>query len=108
MYEDVERDLVADIARQVVEKQAANPLDAMRTGARLFLDGFWAPDAAQIVLIDTPAVLGWVRRHEVGRKIGLGEIEGMLAVISRAKDRAAARREMDTVCYRLLRGIAGR
>ncbi|ULE32358.1 TetR/AcrR family transcriptional regulator [Mycobacterium sp. IDR2000157661] len=137
VYEDVERDLVADIARQIAEQQPADPLAAMRVGARLFLDGCSAPDVAQIVLIDAPAVLGWVRWREVGMKYGLGVIEGMLAhaiaegsipdqpvrstahvllgaldeaalYISRAADRAAARAEMDAVCDRLLFGIAGR
>lgn len=137
VYEDVERDLVAEIARQIAEQRPADPLEAMRVGARLFLDGCSAPDVAQIVLIDAPAVLGWVRWREVGMKYGLGVIEGMLVqaiadgaipdqpvrstahvllgaldeaalYISRADDRAQARREMDAVCDRLLLGIAGR
>ncbi|MEO3759351.1 TetR/AcrR family transcriptional regulator [Mycobacterium sp. B14F4] len=137
VYEDVERDLVADIARQIGEHHPADPLEAMRVGARLFLDGCSAPDVAQIVLIDAPAVLGWVRWREVGMKYGLGVIEGMLIeaiaegaipeqpvrstahvllgaldeaalYISRADDRDRARRDMDAVCDRLLLGIASR
>ena len=137
VYEEVERDLVADIGRQITDRQPADPLEAMRVGARLFLDGCSAPDVAQIVLIDAPAVLGWVRWREVGMKYGLGVIEGMLIqaiaegaipeqpvrstahvllgaldeaalYISRADDRAQARRDMDEVCDRLLLGIAGR
>jgi AcrR family transcriptional regulator len=136
VYEDVERDLVADIARQIAELQPSDPLEAMRVGARLFLDGCSAPEVAQIVLIDAPAVLGWVRWREVGMKYGLGVIEGMLAhaiaegtipdqpvrstahvllgaldeaalFVSRAADHEQARRDVDDVCDRLLRGIAG-
>ena len=137
VYEDVERDLVADIARRIAEQRPTDPFAAMRAGARLFLDGCSAPDVAQIVLIDAPAVLGWVRWREVGMKYGLGVIEGMLnqaitagaipdqpvrstahvllgaldeaaLFVSRADDREQARRDMDAVCDRLLLGIAGR
>ena len=137
VYEEAERDLVADIARQIGEAQPPDPLEAMRVGARLFLDGCAAPDVAQIVLIDAPAVLGWDRWRAVGMKYGLGVIEGMLAhaiaegaipeqplrptahvllgaldeaalFVSRAVDQRQARSEMDTVCDRLLSGIAGR
>jgi AcrR family transcriptional regulator len=136
VYEEVERDLVADIARQIMADQPADPLAAMRLGARLFLDRCSAPDAQRIVLIDAPAVLGWDRWRAVGVKYGLGVIEGMLAhaiaegviaaqplrptahvllgaldeaalYVSRATDPERARREMDAVCERLISGIAG-
>src|SRR5918995_786313 len=61
VYEEVERDLVEDIARQVMESQPLDPLEAMRVAARLFLDGCSAPGVQPIVLIDAPAVLGWDR-----------------------------------------------
>ena len=137
VYEDVERNLVADIAQQIVVVQPRDPLEAMRAGARLFLDLCSAPDVQQIVLIDAPAVLGWDQWRAVGMKYGLGVIEGMLThaiaegvvpeqpvrptahvllgaldeaalFVSRASDRDQARREMDAVCDRLINGIAGR
>jgi AcrR family transcriptional regulator len=137
VYEEVERDLVTDIARQIADDQPADPLEAMRVGARLFLDRCSAPDVQQIVLIDAPAVLGWDQWRAVGVKYGLGVIEGMLAYaiaegaipeqplrptahvllgaldeaalfVSRATNRDQARREMDAVCDRLISGIAGR
>lgn len=136
VYEDVERDLVADIAQQIMVAQPQDPLEAMRAGARLFLDLCSAPDVQQIVLIDAPAVLGWDQWRAVGMKYGLGVIEGMLThaiaegvvaeqpvrptahvllgaldeaalFVSRASDRDQARREMDAVCDRLINGIAG-
>ena len=137
VYEDVERDLVADIAEQTMPAQPLDPLEAMRVGARLFLDRCASPDVQQIVLIDAPAVLGWDRWREVGVKYGLGVIEGMLAhaiaegaipdqpvratahvllgaldeaalYVSRATNRDRARTEMEAVCDRLISGIAGR
>lgn len=136
VYEEVERDLVADIAQQIMADQPANPLAAMRLGARLFLDLCSAPDVQRIVLIDAPAVLGWDRWRAVGVKYGLGVIEGMLAhaiaegaipeqplrptahvllgaldeaalYVSRATNRDQAREDMDAVCERLISGIAG-
>jgi AcrR family transcriptional regulator len=137
VYEEVERDLVSDIARQIMEAQPLDPVEAMRLAARLFLDRCSAPDVQRIVLIDAPAVLGWDRWRAVGVKYGLGVIEGMLAhaiaegaipaqplrptahvllgaldeaalFVSRATNRKQARGEMDAVCDRLLNGIAGR
>lgn len=137
VYEEVERDLVADVARDIMEAQPADALEAMRVGARLFLDRCSAPDVQQIVLIDAPAVLGWDQWRAVGVKYGLGVIEGMLAhaiaegavpeqplrptahvllgaldeaalYVSRASNRDQARKEMDAVCDRLISGIAKR
>jgi AcrR family transcriptional regulator len=137
VYEEVERELVADVAQQIADDQPLDPLEAMRVGARRFLDRCAAPDVQQIVLIDAPAVLGWDKWREVGMKYGLGVIEGMLAhaiaqgvipeqpvrptahvllgaldeaalFMSRAGDREQARREMDSVCDRLINGIAGK
>ncbi|KUH88706.1 MULTISPECIES: TetR/AcrR family transcriptional regulator [unclassified Mycobacterium] len=136
VYEEIECGMVADIAREISARQPLDPLEAMRVGARLFLDGCAEPDVQQIVLIDAPAVLGWGRWREVGMKYGLGVIEAMLAhavaegaipdqslratahvllgaldeaalYVSRAADREQARRDMDAVCDRLLDGIAG-
>jgi AcrR family transcriptional regulator len=136
VYEEVERDLIAGVAQQIAQAQPTDPLEAMRVGARLFLDGCSAPEVQQIVLIDAPAVLGWDRWRAVGVKYGLGVIEAMLAhaiaegaipeqprratahvllgaldeaalFVSRAADRKQAREDMDAVCDRLLSGIAG-
>jgi AcrR family transcriptional regulator len=137
VYEEVERDLVAAVAEGIAAAQPADPLEAMRVGARLFLDRCAAPDVQQIVLIDAPAVLGWDGWRAVGVKYGLGVIEAMLAhaiaegaipeqplrptahvllgaldeaalYVSRAADRDRARKEMEAVSDRLLSGIAGR
>jgi AcrR family transcriptional regulator len=137
VYEEVERDLVADIAGRIVAEKPLDPLEAMRLGARLFLDRCAAPDVQRIVLIDAPAVLGWDQWRSVGVKYGLGVIEAMLShaiaegsipqqplrpsahvllgaldeaalYISRAPDPDQAREEMYGVCDRLISGLAGR
>ena len=94
-----------------------------------------APDAAQIVLIDAPSVLGWERWREVGIRYGLGIIEAMLTravaegaipeqplratahvllsaldeaalYVSRADDPEQARHDMYIVCDRMIAGLA--
>lgn len=135
VYEEVEAELVTQIATRIAEAEPADHLAAMRTGARLFLDLCSAPDVQRIVLIDAPAVLGWQRWREVGMQYGLGVVEAMLAqavadgvipeqplrptahvllgaldeaalFIARAPDQAAAKSDMYTVCDRLIDGIA--
>jgi AcrR family transcriptional regulator len=137
VYEEMERDIVAEVAERIMAAQPADPLEAMRIGAGLFLDRCVAPDVHQIVLIDAPAVLGWDRWRAVGTKYGLGVIEAMLAhavaegaipeqplrptahvllgaldeaalYISRAQNPHHARTQMDAVCDRLISGIAGK
>ena len=136
VYEDIERNLVADVAQRIVAAEPPDQLTAMRAGARVFLELCADPEVARIVLIDAPAVLGWDRWREVGIKYGLGIIEGMLAqaiaegaipkqpvrasahvllaaldeaalYISRATDPDGARADMYVVCDRLISGIAG-
>src|SRR5258705_8831968 len=77
VYEEVERDLVADIARQIVDDQPPDPLEARRLGARLFLDRCSALDGQRIVLIDAPAVLGWDRGRAARAGDGPGGAAGV-------------------------------
>lgn len=135
VYEEVEAELVTQIATRIAESKPADHLAAMRIGARLFLDLCSAPDVQRIVLIDAPAVLGWQRWREVGMRYGLGVVEAMVAqavadgvvaeqpvrptahvllgaldeaalFIARAEDQDAAKRDMYAVCDRLIDGIA--
>ena len=135
LYEEVEQELAADVVGAIGAQLPEGPLDAMRLGARLFLDRCSAPDAAQIVLIDAPSVLGWERWREVGIRYGLGIIEAMLTravaegaipeqplratahvllsaldeaalYVSRADDPEQARHDMYIVCDRMIAGLA--
>lgn len=137
VYEEVERDLVAEIAQRIADAQPGDHLAAMRLGAHEFLRRCSAPDVSRIVLLDAPAVLGWEQWRAVGMKYGLGVIEGMLTAaiadgavpdqpvrpgahvllgaldeaalfISRAADREQALDEMTALCDRIITGIAAR
>ncbi len=136
VYEEVEAELVSNITTRIVTAAPADPLAAMRIGARLFLEECSRPDVQRIGLIDAPAVLGWARWREVGMKYGLGVIEAMLAAamsarvipeqplrptahillgaldeaalfISLADEPGSALEQMCAVCDRLISGIAG-
>jgi AcrR family transcriptional regulator len=136
VYEEVERDVVAAIMVRIASVGPANQLEAMRIGARFFLDECSSPKVQRIVLVDAPAVLGWDHWREVGMKYGLGVVEAMLVqaitdgvipdqptrptahvllgaldeaalYVSRADDGAKALQEMYAVCDRLISGIAG-
>lgn len=135
VYEEVEAELVATIVSRIGTDAPADQLEAMRLGARLFLEECSAPRVQRIVLIDAPSVLGWAQWREVGLRYGLGVIEAMLGqavvdgvipdqptrptahvllgaldeaalFIARAADPDAARAQMYAVCDRLITGIA--
>ena len=76
VYEAVERDLVAQIAATAVA--AGDPVEALRAGARAFLDACEDPTVRRIALIDSPSVLGWEQWREIGMKYGLGLVQATL------------------------------
>jgi AcrR family transcriptional regulator len=112
VYEHVERDLVADIARQIADERPPDPLEAMRLGARLFLDRCSAPDIHRIVLIEgmlAHAIAEGAIPQQPLRPTAhvlLGALDEAALFVSRATDPAQARLEMDAVCDRLISGIA--
>jgi len=77
VYEQVERELVQDIAKTVATS-AADPLDALRAGANAFLEACEDPAIQRIALLDAPSVLGWERWREVGQENGLGLVSAVL------------------------------
>jgi AcrR family transcriptional regulator len=135
VYEEVERDVVAAIMTRIAAAAPSTQLEAMRIGARLFLEECSSPKVQRIVLIDAPSVLGWDRWREVGMRYGLGIVEAMLVqaiadgaipaqptrpaahvllgaldeaalYVSRAPDATVALEQMVVVCDRLITGIA--
>jgi AcrR family transcriptional regulator len=78
VYERIEVELAQRIAGGALEGGAADPLEAMRAGAEMFLQACTEPEAQRIVLLDGPSVLGWDRWREIAAEHGLGLIEGTL------------------------------
>jgi AcrR family transcriptional regulator len=76
VYEAVERDLVERIAATALA--ASDPVEALRSGARAFLDSCEDPAVRRIALIDAPSVLGWEQWREIGMQYGLGLVQSTL------------------------------
>jgi AcrR family transcriptional regulator len=136
VYEQMEAELTERIASAALSGEvAAEPLQALRLGAELFLDACLEPEVQRIVLLDAPSVLGWERWREVGARFGLGLIEGTLQaaidagalapqpvrplahvlmgaldeaalLVARSPDDGATRAEVGATLNRLLDGLA--
>lgn len=134
VYEAVEEDLVRGLDKLIVAAGATDPIEVMTLGADAWLEACGQQDVQQIVLLDGPAVLGWLRWREIGMRYGLGLIEGVLThaievgrippqppralahvlvgaldeaglYVARAEDQATASEEMRTVIAALLVGL---
>jgi len=131
--EQVEAEITNRIAAGAAEA-AADPLDALRAGARLFLDACAEPEVERIILLDAPAVLGWEAWRDLASRYGLGLVQVALQAamdagaivqqpvvplahvligaldecalyIAEAEDPAAAREQCTAIFDRILRGI---
>jgi AcrR family transcriptional regulator len=76
VHEQVERDLVESIARDISGIEDAREL--LAAGVRSFLDACTDPALAQIALLDAPSVLGWEEWREIDARYGLGLVRGGL------------------------------
>ena len=76
VYEEVERELVEQIAAGAAA--ASDPLEALRGGARSWLDACENPAVQRIALLDAPSVLGWEEWREIGMKYGFGLVQATL------------------------------
>jgi AcrR family transcriptional regulator len=77
VYEQIEAEVSEKIAAGALAA-TADPIEALRAGAEMFLDHCMEPEVQRIVLLDAPAVLGWERWREIAAGYGLGLIEGAL------------------------------
>lgn len=73
----VEEDLVMEAAKNLADP-ADGALNQLRQGLIGFLDASLTPHVQRILLIDGPAVLGWLRWRELESRYGLGAIRAML------------------------------
>jgi AcrR family transcriptional regulator len=73
----VEEDLVIEAAKNLADP-ADGALNQLRQGLIGFLDASLTPHVQRILLIDGPAVLGWVKWRELESRYGLGAIRAML------------------------------
>ena len=131
--EQIEAEITNRIAAGAADA-AADPMDALRAGARLFLDACAEPEVERIILLDAPAVLGWEAWRDLASRYGLGLVQVALQAamdagaivqqpvvplahvligaldecalyIAEAEDPAAAREQCTAIFDRILRGI---
>jgi len=72
--EELESEIAGRIAVGVADL-ATDPLQTLRTGARLFLDACAEPQVERIILLDAPAVLGWQVWRDMAARYGLGLVQ---------------------------------
>ena len=100
VYEQVEQQLVEQIASSALA-QASDPLEALRVGARAFLDACEDPAVERIALVDAPSVLGWERWREIGLRYGFGLVQ---ATVQAAIDEGLIEQQPATPLAHLLLG----
>jgi AcrR family transcriptional regulator len=102
VYEDVERQLVEQIAASAISS-ATDPLEALHTGAQAFLDACEDPAVQRIALVDAPSVLGWEQWREIGLRYGFGLVR---ATVEAAMDAGLIERQpVDALSHLLLGAI---
>jgi len=96
----VEQDLVMEAAKNLADP-ADGALNQLRQGLIGFLDASLTPHVQRILLIDGPAVLGWVKWRDLESLYGLGAIRAMLERAVEEGDLAAGQ-PVDALAHVLL------
>src|SRR5258707_9965315 len=73
LFAAVAEEVEAEIAERIAGAAGveADPVGALRAGARLFLDACAEPEVERIILLDAPAVLGCEAWRDLARRYGL-------------------------------------
>ena len=72
VHEQLEGELTDAIATELAGAGTDDPLEALTTATRTFLDACTEPEIARITLLEAPAVLGWEEWRRIDEKYGLG------------------------------------
>jgi len=74
LFAAVAEEVEAEISERIAAGAGAatDPVEALRAGARLFLDACADPEVERIILLDAPAVLGWEGWRDLAGRYGLG------------------------------------
>ncbi len=78
LFAAVAEEVEAEIAERIAAGAAgaaADPVEALRAGAQLFLDACAEPEVERIILLDAPAVLGWEAWRDLAGRYGLGLVQ---------------------------------
>ncbi|MGH2960710.1 MAG: TetR/AcrR family transcriptional regulator [Solirubrobacterales bacterium] len=72
VHEQIEGEVTERIGVTLQGTANDDPVAALRTAARTFLEACTEPDIARITLVDAPSVLGWAEWREIDERYGLG------------------------------------
>ncbi len=78
VYDAVEQDVVTQIAERSAELAADNPIAALKSGMRLFLELCTEPAVHRITLVEAPSVLGWAQWRARGEEFGFALVERLI------------------------------
>ena len=86
LFEAVLERVEADVAHSVVaaSRGIADPVEALRAGCNAWFDLAREPAVRQIVLVDAPSVVGWVKWREIDARHGFGLMKAALKNAARA------------------------
>ena len=107
VYEQVEAEftqMITDELLPTLSEGDIDPLDVMEQAIGVTLDASLDPELQQIVLIDAPSVLGWVRWREIADDHSLALVKGLLGA---ARESGSIRPlPTDTVAYLLMAALS--
>jgi AcrR family transcriptional regulator len=72
VHEQIEGEVTERVGAALADSDSDDPVEALRTAARTFLDACTEPEIARITLLDAPSVLGWAEWREIDERYGLG------------------------------------
>ena len=134
VFEQVEAEIAEQIAAEVSAVEVEDMVRGLHVGVDAWLAASAEPAVHRLVLIEAPAALGWERWREIGRRYGVGLVEGAVegaiaagviaeqpvgpiahvligaleeAVLyaARAEDRERATEEVRTALHKLIDGL---
>jgi AcrR family transcriptional regulator len=76
VFEQVEAEIAERIATEVSVVEVDDMVRALHVGVDAWLAASAEPSIHRLVLIEAPAALGWERWREIGRRYGVGLVEG--------------------------------
>jgi AcrR family transcriptional regulator len=72
VHEQLEGELTEAIAAELAGAGTDDPVEALTTATRTFLDACIEPEIARITLLEAPSVLGWEEWRRIDEQYGLG------------------------------------
>jgi len=135
VFEQVEGEVAARMGEAIAASNQTDSVEVMRLGADFWLDACSDPEVQRIVLVDAPAVLGWLRWTEIGDRYNTGMVRALLTnavetgrippqpieatvmtilgamreatlYVARAEDHDQARRDAGEVMNRLIQALS--